>query len=113
VILVLTVVGTYADNFRVMDIWLMLVIGFVSLILLRNDYPFAPMILGFVLGPLLEDYLRKGLMRSDGIFSMLATPVSISLVLLAIGVLVVNLYQEIKSVKTVKTNGNVYKVSGE
>jgi len=101
IILVLTVVGTYADNFRMTDIWLMLVLGFFGLILSKNNYPFAPLILGLVLGPLLEENLRQGIMRAGSALSMFSQPLPLIVTLLSVYILFFNIYKEIKGSKNI------------
>src|SRR5699024_1266958 len=71
IILVLAIVGAYVDNFLVFDLWVMLILGFIGLIFRRNNYPFAPMILGFVLGPIMEGYLRRGLIENENNFLLM------------------------------------------
>jgi putative tricarboxylic transport membrane protein len=66
VVFVLCVVGSYAITSRVFDIYVMLFFGFVGFILRELKFPMAPMILGLVLGDLLEKNLTRGLVLSGG-----------------------------------------------
>jgi putative tricarboxylic transport membrane protein len=66
VVFVLCVVGAYAITSRVFDIYVMLFFGLVGFILRELKFPMAPMILGLVLGDLLEKNLTRGLVLSDG-----------------------------------------------
>ncbi|MCM3761989.1 tripartite tricarboxylate transporter permease [Halalkalibacter oceani] len=100
IILMLTVVGVYADNYLIFDVWLMVLLGVVGLILMKNNFPFAPLILGFVLGPIGEDYLRRGLMQYGNIFTMLNDPISIILVSTALIVFFYSLYSEVKNMRS-------------
>jgi putative tricarboxylic transport membrane protein len=55
----------------------------------KTGHDLAPMILGFVLGPLLETNLRRSLIASDGDWSFLLTrPVGLACLLLALGLIV-------------------------
>lgn len=65
-IVVMCVVGAYALNNRIFDIWLLLFFGLVGYCMERLDFPMTPAILGFVLAPLIENNLRQGLMSSNG-----------------------------------------------
>ena len=65
-IVVMCVVGTYALNNRIFDIWLLLFFGLVGYCMERLEFPMTPAILGFVLAPLIENNLRQGLMSSNG-----------------------------------------------
>jgi putative tricarboxylic transport membrane protein len=66
IIFVLCVVGSFAIASRLFDVWVMLGFGVVGYTLRRLDYPVAPLVLGMVLGDLMEKGLRRGLVLSDG-----------------------------------------------
>ncbi len=66
IIFVLCVVGTYAIASRLFDVWVMLVFGALGYVLRRGGFPVAPLVLGLVLGDLMEKGLRRGLVLSDG-----------------------------------------------
>jgi putative tricarboxylic transport membrane protein len=66
VIFVLCTVGSFAIASRVFDILVMLVFGVIGFFLRRLNYPMAPLVLGIVLGDLLDKNLRRGLVLSDG-----------------------------------------------
>lgn len=65
-ILVLSVVGVYSTHSSVLSILLMLAIGVVGWILRKLDFEMAPIILGFVLGKVMEVNLRNALAISGG-----------------------------------------------
>jgi putative tricarboxylic transport membrane protein len=66
IVFVLCVVGSYAIAQRLFDVWVMLGFGVLGYVLRRNGYPVAPLVLGMVLGDLMEKGLRRGLVLSDG-----------------------------------------------
>jgi putative tricarboxylic transport membrane protein len=66
VVFVLCVVGSYAITSRVFDIYVMLAFGLVGFVLRELKFNMAPMILGLVLGDLLEKNLTRGLVLSGG-----------------------------------------------
>jgi putative tricarboxylic transport membrane protein len=66
VVFLLCTVGAFASASRVFDIYAMLAIGFGAFFLRRRGYEMAPLVLGLVLGPLLDKSLRRGLVLSDG-----------------------------------------------
>jgi TctA family transporter len=68
VILLFCVVGSFASNNTLFDVWLMLGLGLVAFVLEENDFPLAPMILGLILGPLVEENLMQSLIKSGGGF---------------------------------------------
>jgi putative tricarboxylic transport membrane protein len=66
VVFVLCVIGPYAITQRMFDVWVMLFFGVVGFLLRRMDYPMAPLVLGLILGDLMDKNLRRGLTLSDG-----------------------------------------------
>jgi putative tricarboxylic transport membrane protein len=80
VVFVLCTVGSFAIASRVFDIWTMVGFGILGYALRRFDYPLAPLVLGIVLGDLLDKNLRRGLVLSDGsLLPFLTRPVSLAL----------------------------------
>ena len=65
-ILVFSVVGVYAVNGSVVDIWIMAVTGALGYLLRKFDFETAPVVLGLVLAPMLEMSLRQSLALSAG-----------------------------------------------
>lgn len=76
-ILVLCTIGSFALASRLFDIWVMVAFGVIGFVLRRYGYPMAPLVLGIVLGDLLEKNFRRGLVLSDGDLSPFFTrPIS-------------------------------------
>jgi TctA family transporter len=65
-ILVFCAIGAYSVNNTVFDIYLTVFFGFVGYLLIKLRCEPAPLLIGFVLGPMLEEYLRRGLVLSRG-----------------------------------------------
>jgi putative tricarboxylic transport membrane protein len=68
IIIALCVVGAYGLNNRVFDAWSLLFFGVIGYGLEKLGFPLAPVILGFILGPIAETNLRRGLMLFQGNF---------------------------------------------
>ncbi|KKB07901.1 tripartite tricarboxylate transporter permease [Devosia chinhatensis] len=66
VVYVLCVVGSFAITQRMFDVYVMLGFGIVGFILREMKYPMAPLVLGIILGDLLDLNLRRGLMLTNG-----------------------------------------------
>ncbi len=66
VVFVLCVVGAFAITSRIFDIYVMLAFGLIGYVLRELRFPMAPLILGLVLGDLLEKNLTRGLVLSAG-----------------------------------------------
>ena len=87
-ILLLCLVGTYSVNNSILDIYILIGMGVVGYILRKLGFDLAPVILGLVLGPMLEKTLRQSLFMYRGdIASILHRP--ITAVLLSAGVAVI------------------------
>jgi putative tricarboxylic transport membrane protein len=77
IIFVLCTVGAFAITQRVFDIYVMLFFGLVGFVLRGLKFPMPPLILGLVLGDLLEQNLTRGLVISSGdVMPFFARPVS-------------------------------------
>jgi putative tricarboxylic transport membrane protein len=85
---VLCTVGTYALASRLFDVWTMLLFGLIGFALRQFRFPVAPLVLGIVLGDLMEKSLRRGLVLSDGDLAPFVTR-PISAVLASIILLIV------------------------
>ncbi len=73
----LCVIGPYALTQRPFEILVMTVFGLVGFVLRQMNYPMAPLVLGIILGALLDKSLRRGLTLSDGSLEpFFARPVS-------------------------------------
>jgi putative tricarboxylic transport membrane protein len=66
IVFLLCTVGAFASASRLFDVYAMLAIGIGAFFLRRRGYEMAPLVLGLVLGPLLDKSLRRGLVLSDG-----------------------------------------------
>ncbi|WP_280568466.1 tripartite tricarboxylate transporter permease [Chromohalobacter sp. 296-RDG] len=84
VVLVCCVVGAFALNNRVTDIYLLLGVGIFGYILSKLDYPLAPLVLGVILGPIAETNLRRALMTDENWTLFFTRPISLTLLILAV-----------------------------
>jgi putative tricarboxylic transport membrane protein len=66
VVLVLCTIGAFAITQRLFDVWVMLGAGLVGFVLRELRFPMAPLVLGIVLGDLLDKNLLRGLVLSGG-----------------------------------------------
>jgi putative tricarboxylic transport membrane protein len=65
-IFVLCTIGSFAIASRLFDVYVMLGFGLLGFVLRAMKYPMAPLVLGLVLGDILDKSLRRGLVLSDG-----------------------------------------------
>ncbi|HYH02016.1 MAG TPA: tripartite tricarboxylate transporter permease, partial [Bacillota bacterium] len=85
VILTLCVVGAYGLNNRLFDVWSLLFFGVLGYVLEKFKYPVAPIILGFILGPMAETNLLRSMQFSNGSFMpFLTRPIALGLLVAAV-----------------------------
>ncbi len=83
-IVVFCVIGVYSLSNATFDIYLMALFGFLGYIFRKLDCEPAPMLLGFILGRMMEEYLRRALLLSKGDPMVLLTrPISATMLLVA------------------------------
>ena len=76
-ILLFCVIGSYSLSSNVADVIIMIIFGIVGYILRKFDYEEAPLVMAFILGPMLETAFRQSLIMSDGkFFIFLERPIS-------------------------------------
>jgi TctA family transporter len=84
-ILVFCAIGVFSLNNSTFDIYLMALFGILGYVFAKLDCEGAPMLLGFILGPLMEEYLRRALIISRGDpMVFLTRPISASMLALAL-----------------------------
>ncbi len=84
-IFVVCIIGAFGTNNRIFDIWTVLIFGVVGYLLQMFQFPIAPILLGFILGPVLEENLRRGLMYSKGsIAPFFTNPISALFILITV-----------------------------
>jgi putative tricarboxylic transport membrane protein len=68
-ILVIAITGTYATNNSVTEVYITVIFGVIGYLMKKVDLPAAPVIMGIILGPLLETHFRRALIISNGSYS--------------------------------------------
>lgn len=77
-IMMFAALGNYSLNNSAMDVYLCAVMGVLGYVMVKLECHPAPLILGFVLGPMLEENLRRALLMSDGSFAVfIERPISL------------------------------------
>jgi len=85
VVATLCIVGPYAIQSRIFDIWVVVAFGVIGYGLRLLNYPMAPLVLGIVLGELLDRNLRRALVLADGDYWHFFTrPISAVIVVLIV-----------------------------
>jgi putative tricarboxylic transport membrane protein len=93
IILGLCFVGAYAIRNDIFDVAMALFFGIVGYLAKKFDWPLPPLILGFILGPKLEGYLRPSLSMSGGSIAIFFTqPISLGFILLTSLLVAIRVY---------------------
>ena len=83
-ILLFCLIGTYSVNNSSVDLVVMIIFGIVGYFMRKLGYEGAPLILAFILGPILEQALRQSLLMSMGSFMIFINrPISVALLAVA------------------------------
>ncbi|MCG1009742.1 tripartite tricarboxylate transporter permease [Salinicoccus sp. ID82-1] len=101
VIIALCVVGSFGVNNRIFDAGALIFFGILGYLMIKGKFPLTPLILGFILGPIAEVNLRRGLQMSSGDFMpFLTQPIAAVFWIIAIGSIAFSLYKEFKKTRS-------------
>ena len=96
-IILFCLIGAYSLNNSTTDIYIAVIFSLVGLLMKKFAFEPAPLVLAFVLGPLLETALRRSLILSDGSFLIfLQRPISAAFILFSVVVLVAPLFSKLR-----------------
>jgi len=100
-ILLFTIIGVYCSSNNVFDVYVMIAFGVIGYVMRKFGYEPAPLVLAFVLGPMLENNLRKALILSQGDLTTFILPlnlrwISASCLVLALLLLIVPLLPSLR-----------------
>jgi putative tricarboxylic transport membrane protein len=93
VVLVLSVVGAYALNNTMANVYVLLVFGVIGYALVKSGFPLAPLILGVILGDQIEINLIRSIMTDADLWLFLTRPISGGLLTLSVASVVFALWQ--------------------
>lgn len=100
IIIVICMIGVYSLNSSMFDIWMMWVFGIIGYFMKKYDISGAPLIIGLVLGPILEQSLYRALSLAHGSMLVFVTrPISATLLGIAV---VMSIFVSLKTIKTVR-----------
>ncbi|CAM4278899.1 tripartite tricarboxylate transporter permease [Bordetella muralis] len=95
-------IGTYAVNNNVFDVYAVLVFGIAGYILRVLDFQPAPLLLGYVLGPMLEENFRRAMLLSRGSMqTFIERPISMWVLILTAALLVWGVWSSLRQRSTV------------
>ncbi len=90
-------IGVYSTNNNTWDVWMVALFGVIGYSFIKLGCEPAPLLLGFILGPMMEENLRRALLLSRGDWSVFVTrPLSATLLALALLMLIIVLLPSVK-----------------
>ncbi len=102
IVIVCCFLGSYCANNNILDILIMVLFGVLGYILKKYGFPLAPMVVGFILSPMLELYLRRSLMKTRGEWlPILSSPVAAVCIVLTVVTILLTIRSSFKK-KAVK-----------
>ncbi|WP_353173380.1 tripartite tricarboxylate transporter permease [Paracandidimonas soli] len=106
-VLMFIAIGTYSVNSSIIDIMMVAGFGLVGYFLAVLRYPLAPLILGFVLGPLVEQHFRRAMLISDGsLMTFVERPVSLTILVLTLLIALWGVWSGMKAKRLVRSLEN-------
>jgi putative tricarboxylic transport membrane protein len=100
-IMAFSAVGIYSVNSSSFEIYLTAGFGIFGLVCMRLGFPLAPMLLGYVLGPMMEENLRRSMLMAGGdatvFFQPVAHPISLTFMIVTVLIMIVMLAPAVRS----------------
>ena len=94
--------GVYSLDYQVFDIFLVIFFGLVGFAMNRLGYPPAPLLLGFILGPMMEEHFKRALLMSRGSFSIFyERPISAGLLIIIVLLALLTLWRVLTARRSV------------
>lgn len=99
-VLMFICIGAYSVSYSPVDVWLIAFFGLLGYIMRMFAFPAAPLLLGFVLGPLMEEHFRRAMLLARGDFAVfIERPISAVVMLMIAGLLIWSVWSGLKARK--------------
>ena len=102
-ILFFTLMGAYIGQNNVTELLILIGLGFIATVLRFADYPLPPLLIGFILGQLLEDNFSRAVNIADGVGFMWQRPMTLTLLIIGMALIFVPAYRKRRA--TLKRQG--------
>jgi len=96
-LLLFAAIGVYGLNNNLVDVWVMLGFGLLGYSLERLRVPLPPLVLGLVLGPILEGNLRKMVDTFGSINELFTRPIALTFIVLTVVSVAFSVYRQVRS----------------
>lgn len=85
IIIVFCFIGSFSISNNLFDIWIALAFGVLGYLMVKFNYPLPPLILGMILGPIIESNLRRSLIQTDeGLLIFFTRPISLLFIIVTV-----------------------------
>lgn len=98
-ILFFTLMGVYIGQNNATELMILVGLGIVATVFRFADYPLAPLLIGFILGPMLENNFSRSIQLYDGFGFLTARPMTMGLLVLAVFLVVLPSYRNYRAKK--------------
>ncbi|GAB3247601.1 tripartite tricarboxylate transporter permease [Arthrobacter pigmenti] len=105
IVLILSIVGSYAVRTNPFDVLVMLIAGVLGYFMLKGGFPIAPLLIGVIVGPLAEDNFRLAMIQYGGSFSWMLDPLPFVLLVLSAASLFFSLWRTNKARRKAAADG--------
>ncbi|MDR0486895.1 MAG: tripartite tricarboxylate transporter permease [Treponema sp.] len=110
IVFTLCVMGSFALSSQLYHVGIMVVFGLIGYVLRKMDYPMAPLVLGIILGKIMDQHLRRALILSDGSLKpFFARPICLVLFIITALVIISRLPVTTKIMASIKAKRQVKK----
>ena len=100
IILFLSLIGVYLVSFNTVDLFMMVVIGAIAVVFRVLNFPLAPLLLGFILGGMMEENLRRALLISDGSLEFLwQRPITATIIIITVATVLIPIVSSLRKTK--------------
>lgn len=114
IIMVMCCVGAFSSDSRAFDVMCVLAFAMVGLLFKTFKLPSTPLIIGFILGPMFEENLRRALMASHGDWTTFVThPISCVFLLVAVVFCTITVRKNLKEKKAAEAKGETFDTAEE
>ncbi len=114
IIMVMCCVGAFSSDNRIFDVKCVLIFGLIGLFFKVFKLPGTPLIIGFILGPMFEENLRRALQASHGSWSIFFTrPISCAFLIIAVVFCTITVRKNLKEKKMAQAKGDSFDTAEE
>lgn len=114
IVVLLCVLGTYALNNSFFDVLVMTVFGIIGFVITKVGLPVTPMLIGVVLGDMIESEFRRSLIMSDGSFMIFLTrPIAAALLAVLVAFIAWKVFAGVRKARRAKLSANLGKLESE